>query len=105
MNTCRKVTHVERVQVQAKVLKDGSKRYYMHAYCATCRNAQNRAPEGSWTHYNRLKRACPRGHPYEGDNLRIYTHRKHDGTAYDVRACRECVRLRAARYRAKMRAR
>ena len=43
---------------------------------------------------NSLKTHCPQGHPYKGDNLRVYNGSRH---------CQECRRMASSRYNAKKR--
>jgi hypothetical protein len=59
--------------------------------CRTCRNeGQVRLRRESEKLKGRLRPACRRGHPMEGENLRLLD--RPDGTT--ERICRECVRIR-----------
>ncbi len=42
-----------------------------------------------------MKTHCPKGHPYEGDNLWVYRQRDKSGNVHLVRSCRTCMRVRS----------
>jgi len=46
---------------------------------------------------NEMKTHCPSGHPYIGDNVRMFKNKKGN----DCRKCRECEKLRAREIRRK----
>lgn len=54
-------------------------------------NMKDCARKGRTQRYNTTKTHCPKGHPYAGDNLLL---RSDSG-----RSCRECIRVRANKYR------
>ncbi len=74
-----------------------------YRYCTICSKASQR----SWRRKTgsakgRAKPRCKRGHPLDGENLRVLV-RTRDGKTYEERICRACVRLRNKEYKRRTR--
>lgn len=72
-----------------------------HLFCGTTKeNAQDMVRKGRCRPHNAVKKMCPSGHLYSGENLRLGKR----GGRWSYRVCKTCARRNNANYKARLKA-